>query len=132
MPRENGAFFMSQIIVEFKGIFGVNLRSMNLPDTLKFFTGFFDYFKKLTPSEKINFLLMGVIFFSWGLLYLNDKRHCENTIILSHRVERGDSLRTKDQFEYNKNLEHYTDKFVRFSEIILEQNKKIEQIKQEP
>lgn len=102
---------------------------MKLPDLLKYFTAFFDYFKKLKPSERIHFAYMTLLIASWILLYLNDKRHCENTVVLTARVERGDNLRTKDQSEYNKNLEHYTDKFVRFSEIILEQNKKIEQIK---
>src|SRR6478736_2055798 len=132
MPRENGAFFMSQVFLWFKSIFGTNLRSMNLQAIFTFFTNLFDYFKNLKPTEKVNFLLVGIIIFSWVLLYLNDKKHCENIIVLSARIERGDSLRTQDQREYKKNLEFYTNKFLDASQIYLEKNKKIEQIKKEP
>lgn len=122
---------MSQIFEVVSFIFEENLRSMKPADVLELFTGFFDYFRKLKPSERIHFSYMSLLIGSWFLMYLNDKRHCENTVLLSNRVELGDSLRSQDQKEYKKGLENYTDKFVRFSEIILQQKEKIEQIKKE-
>jgi hypothetical protein len=123
---------MSQIFSNVLSIFDVNLRSMDFNALLNIFTRFFDYFKNLKPTEKVNFLLVSIVLFSWTLLYLNDKKHCENIIILTNRIDRGDSLRTQEQREYKKNLEFYTNKFLDASEIYLEQSKKIQEIKKTP
>jgi hypothetical protein len=63
--------------------------------------------------------------------YKNDKQHRENYTVLSARNDTINNSRTKEQEKYTAKLEFYTDKFNHLLEILLQQKKEREQIKNE-
>jgi hypothetical protein len=63
--------------------------------------------------------------------YYNDKQHRENYTMLSARNDTINNSRTKEQEKYTAKLEFYTDKFNHLLEILIQQRKEREQLKNE-
>ncbi len=91
----------------------------------------FDWYFLLPQLKRIQLnyiiLLAGVIF----LAYLNDDHHRQNYLALSDRMDSVNSSRTKEQENYTKKLEFYTDKFNHLLEVLIRQDKEIKEIKKE-
>lgn len=88
----------------------------------------FDWYFKLVPLKRIQlnyiFLIALILFFT----YKNDSKHRENYNILIGRLDSATNSRAEDQEKYSKKLEFYTDKFNHLLEILIKQERKIDQI----
>jgi hypothetical protein len=92
----------------------------------------FDWYFQLPQLKRIQLNYIVVIVFLIFLSYYNDKLHRENYIQLSNRNDTINNSRTKEQEKYTARLEFYTDKFNNLLELLIQQRKEREQLKNEP
>jgi hypothetical protein len=104
---------------------------MKIIEWIKEIPGLFDWYFRLTPLKRIQLnyivLITVIIFFA----YQNDAQHRTNYQTLSDRMDSVNNGRTKEQENYTKKLEFYTDKFNNLLEILIRQDKEIKEIKKE-
>lgn len=92
----------------------------------------FDWYFQLPQLKRIRLNNIAVIVFLILLSYYNDKLHRENYTVLSNRNDTINNSRTKEQEKYTAKLEFYTDKFNHLLELLIQQRKEREQLKNEP
>lgn len=89
----------------------------------------FDWYFQLVPTKRIQLNYIVIIAVIVSLAYKNDRRHQENSDLLSAKLDAINNERAKDQKEYAKNLEFYVEKFNHLLEMLILQEKEINKIK---
>lgn len=112
--------------------FGSKPRSMKYLDFLKELPKLFEWYFHLPALKRIqmNYIILLAIIIS--LSYYNDKQHRDNYTILSDRIDATNNNRSKEQEKYTAKLEYYTDKFNHLLELLIQQKKEREPLKNEP
>ncbi len=105
---------------------------MKFLDYLREFPKLFDWYFQLPQLKRIRLNNIVIIVFLIFLSYYNDKLHRENYTVLSNRNDTINNSRTKEQEKYTAKLEFYTDKFNHLLELLIQQRKEREQLKNEP
>jgi hypothetical protein len=105
---------------------------MKILDFFREIPKLFDWYFQLPQLKRIqlNYILLIALLFT--ISYYNDKQHRENYIVLSVRIDAVNNSRTKEQEKYTTKLEFYTDKFNHLLELLIQQKKEREQLKNEP
>jgi len=91
----------------------------------------YNWYSKMSPENRIQFIYIVLLVASWTILYFNDSQHKANNAALTIGINRVNDLRSKDQERYTTNLEFYTNKFADIFERQLEQKEEIKQIKED-
>lgn len=104
---------------------------MKLLDFFKELPKIFDWYFQLTPLKRIQMNYIFILALVIALSYYNDKQHRHNYAIISGRIDATNDNRAKEQEKYTAKLEYYTDKFNHLLEILIQQKKEREQLKNE-
>ena len=123
---------MSQCFSKVKYTFESNLRSMKILDFFRELPKLFDWYFLLPVLKRIQLNYIVLIASVITLSYYNDKRHRDNYTVLSARNDTINNSRTKEQEKYTAKLEFYTDKFNHLLELLIQQRKEREQLRNEP
>ena len=105
---------------------------MKFLDYLREFPKLFDWYFLLPVLKRIQLNYIVLIASVITLSYYNDKRHRDNYSVLSNRNDIINNSRTKEQEKYTAKLEFYTDKFNHLLELLIQQRKEREQLRNEP
>jgi hypothetical protein len=105
---------------------------MKFLDYLREFPKLFDWYFQLPQLKRIRLNNIVIIVCLIFLSYYNDKLHRENYTLLINRNDTINNSRTKEQEKYTAKLEFYTDKFNHLLELLIQQRKEREQLKNEP
>lgn len=104
---------------------------MKILDFFREIPKLFDWYFLLPQLKRIQLNYIVLITSVITLSYYNDKRHRNNYTVLSARNDTINNSRTKEQEKYTAKLEFYTDKFNNLLELLIQQRKEREQIKNE-
>lgn len=104
---------------------------MKLLDFFREIPKLFDWYFLLPQLKRLQLNYIILIASIITISYYNDKQHRENYIVLSARNDTINNSRTKEQEKYTSKLEFYTDKFNHLLELLIQQRKEREQIKNE-
>jgi hypothetical protein len=104
---------------------------MKILDFFREIPKLFDWYFLLPQLKRLQLNYIILIASVITISYYNDKRHRENYIVLSARNDTINNSRTKEQEKYTSKLEFYTDKFNHLLELLIQQRKEREQIKNE-
>lgn len=105
---------------------------MNLLDYLKEIPNLFNWYFKLPLTKRISLNYIVLLATVMTMAYYNDKLHREHYTVLANRNDTINNSRTKEQEKYTAKLEFYTDKFNHLLELLIQQRKEREQLKNEP
>jgi hypothetical protein len=104
---------------------------MKILDYFREIPKLFDWYFLLSQLKRTQLNYIILIASIITISYYNDKQHRENYIVLSNRNDTINNSRTKEQEKYTAKLEFYTDKFNHLLEILIQQRKEREQLKNE-
>lgn len=90
----------------------------------------FDWYFHLAPIKRIQLNFIIILVCLAYLTYKNDEQHRENYRILSVRTDSISNARSKEQKEYTKSIQLYTEKYYELWEKLLKQKEEVQQIKE--
>jgi hypothetical protein len=119
------------LIIKGQSTFEEIIEPMKINEYIDKIPKLFDWYFQLVPTKRIQLNYIVIIAVIIFLAYKNDQRHQKNADDLSAKLDAINNERAKDQKEYAKNLEFYVDKFNHLLEMLIQQEKEINNIKKE-